>query len=330
MFEFYYERDIQKNFEELDKFEDVLNLFELKNLINEFINNEKYVFIIENIDFEMFETMRKSRKYSTFINNAYNGLKSFKYWIQPSIMNFNSFTSVYSIIVYSCILAYGRMLSNDELESIIFSDFPIKLTLAMDDFYNINNAPLLDKDFFRTIRDVKLDKSAKKLDKFIYHGFLLNLAEPGNHYVADVVEFSYCASYFSRCYAYSRKNKVVTTNDIADGWILTFKLFLNDIRSYIDGLESNSPCAILPPLKSRKEVKVEEKNNGSFNIKKIIAIFLSILFFCFLILVVEDISYLLTGSYYYSGAPTTRYAIFGFMLFLTSMFYSLVKNILKF
>lgn len=87
---------------------------------------------------------------------------------------------------------------------------------------------------------------------------------------------------------------------------------------------------LFPPLKSRKEVKVEEKNNGSFNIKKIIAIFLSILFFCFLILVVEDISYLLTGSYYYSGAPTTRYAIFGFMLFLTSMFYSLVKNILKF
>lgn len=329
MFDFYYERDIENNFEDLDKFDEVLNLFELKNLINEFITNGKYIFIIENIDFNMYQTLKKSKKYSTFINNAYDGLFSFKYWVLLSIMNFNFFTGVYSVIVYSLIIAYGRMLNNDELESIIFSDLPIKLTIGMDNFYNVNYVPSLNKDFFRTLRDIKLDKSAKKLDKFIYHGFLVNLAEPGNHYTADVGQFSYCASYFSRCYAYSRKNNNVTINDIADGWILTFKLFLNDLRPYINGLESTSPCAPLPPQKPHKDIKAENKHTKGFYVKKTIAIILSIIF-CFMLLAIAGyIKKTLTGHIYESSS-TTRFAVLGFDLMLTGKFYSWVKNILKF
>lgn len=64
------------------------------------------------------------------------------------------------------------------------------------------------------------------------------------------------ANYLSRCYAFNRGRNVVSVEDIADAWILTLKLFLNDLRPYIRGLESNSPCASLPSVNSYKNIKL--------------------------------------------------------------------------
>lgn len=284
---------------------------------------------MKNVDTSSYYFIDRCRKDSDFIKNASKGLKTLRYFVQPSIMNFNSFTSVYSVIIYSCICIYGRKLNYYELNSIAFSDMVYKLTMAVDDFYNMNEIRVLDKKFFKMIRDIKLDKTARKIDELIYYGFFVNLDlkyldEPN----PEIVEFSYCASYLSRCYAINRGRKIVTAPDITDGWILTLKIFFNDIRPCIPGLDCSTPPAILPSIESYNNII--EVNNSQISLKKIFAIFISIIFFLSLFVLLGFTLQFLTGDSTYGYSPYRRYIIIGVFLSITTIFYNKLKNLLKF
>lgn len=329
MFDYNFKKSIEKNFNELEKFNYLKNFNELKNLLLTISENERYLFVSKNIDFNAQPLMDKPKNHSKFIINAYNGLESLKYWIKLSIMDYNFFVGVYSIIMYSCSCSYGRPMDIMGFEYLLHSNLPYKLTVYLDDFDKYDDFSNLSEEFFRTIRDMKLDKNANEIEKIIYRKFWSNLTiNYGTENRVDV-QFAYCANYLSRCYAFNRGRNVVSVEDIADAWILTLKLFLNDLRQYINGLESNSPCASLPSVNSYRNIEVDNDNSSGFNVKKIFAILLSILFFSLIIIVFQYTVNLLTGNYYYPKSPHGRYVLAGISLFPTSIFYGIVKKILK-
>lgn len=320
MFKMDVDEEFQKGYDGLSEFSHVRGVLELRDLILSFRTNERYIFISKIVDYDMYQVVDANKRNVEWIQNA-KGLESLKYWISSLMLSFNSFAAVYSVIVFSCVCTFGRNLNPIEIESVIFSDFVARLTLNPKNLNEYPNVSILTKDFFRNLRDLKLDETAKKIHKRIYNDYFSYLSIEHSLYFKADIKFTLCAQYLARCFTFHDNRDIVTPEDIVKGWTLTLNLFLTDLRPYINGLDQSVESANLKSNNTSVEVNPPEKK---YTLRNILAITASILFFLGLLLLFGCIFTIFTGHYQYGG-NTTRLFVLTVSIVLTRIFYKKIK-----
>lgn len=133
----------------IEPFLDVPGMLELRELLISFKDDEKFIFLSNNITHTMWEVFRDNRQRYDFTQAGYKGLSSSKYMFKGSILSFSNLCAVYSVIMFTRVCDYRRLLSYEEEIELLGSNLVPKLTVALEDYLNIGFVPSLDKAFFK-------------------------------------------------------------------------------------------------------------------------------------------------------------------------------------
>lgn len=302
----------------IEPFLDVPGMLELRELLISFKDDEKFIFLSNNITHTMWEVFRDNRQRYDFTQAGYKGLSSSKYMFKGSILSFSNLCAVYSVIMFTRVCDYRRLLSYEEEIELLGSNLVPKLTVALEDYLNIGFVPSLDKAFFKNLGDIKNTEDAESVDESIYNGYWHVLALKHDLDYSCAVDFNCCANYFAACYALRDGRGEVSQEDIVKGWILTLNVFLTDFRSYfyMKKLDSNNKT-----LESKDMIYVENKVESKFGLSKPLAIICSILFFIFLMFIILILLVIFVGDAIYDiGRWPGLIALF-VCAYLTSKFY---------
>lgn len=234
----YLENHFSKSDEKINKFLDVSDVLELRDLLVSFRTNEEYIFVSENIHRDIYDFAKKYKKKVNLLQVASDGLGIiYTFFTSKSKISWESFIGVYSVIMFSCCANFKRDLTDDECGMILKSDLVYRLTLGLDNWQRVNNSSQysLDKSFFKNLLKIKWSKKAKQMDKAVYNGYFESL---GLEYGMDgklAADFGLAVDYLSCCYAVADNRNEILVEDVVMSWILILNLFLADLRPYIFG-----------------------------------------------------------------------------------------------
>jgi len=231
-----FENDLKK----FDDFKDVERIDELLTLFKGLRRNEEYkkIAIIANEDMGKPEnTWRFDESKIPFLNAAKKGFGFTLPLYYPPLtkfLDYNCLIALYSVIQFSYIYHSGDVLDDNEYKSIILGDIGPKLTYFVEDYDKDIILPKYSIDFFKRLKNVYWEnKKSKKLEHIIYRGYLLTMdAELGTPSVF-MRTYGFCALYLIGCNALKNNRNLITCEDVVVGYITTFKLMFNDVRSLV-------------------------------------------------------------------------------------------------
>lgn len=235
--------------EEIDKlmneYNDVDRFDELMDLIISFENNEKFIQFgsLKKIASGFREVCVFDSNKIPFIYCAEQGLginhlfPLYLPMISRQVVNRDDFDCILSVIALSYNRASGHYLIKEEHKKIELSDIRPYLTYFVEDFDNLDNKlPEPHVDFFYRLHNLYWDnKRTRKFESKInmtigYSYEMWNLNFRINR------TFRRGAYYLMGCNALKNNRDSITMEDVVVGYLVSFKVALNDIRPLIDQL----------------------------------------------------------------------------------------------
>lgn len=317
------DEEFVKSYNNLNEFLDVPDMLELRDLLVSLKNNERYIYISKHVDYDAFHDMNILKKEIKIFRDAEKGLGDWGFIFSKSKLSNGAVASVHSIILYSCVCEFQRELTKEEKEKIYKCDLVHKLTLGQENFLNIKNYDIIDKDFFKNINKIKWNKRANKLNKTIYNGYwyVLSLEYELHHYPHS--KFGICADYLACCRVYMDGRDEIMPEDLVKSWLLTLKLFLSDLRPYIFNYNESQTKHVIGK-NSEKEIPNLSRTKKGIN--KILAAILSILLFIFLLFIILILIILLVGDAIYSIGRWPGLIALGLCAYIAKRFYIRIKK----
>ena len=151
------------NFKRFDEYLDISGMEEIRDVLAGLKADDKYAYLSNHegiLDGE-FKSITTKHPYSSIIANVKTGLSDAMF--SSDLIQFMNFRAVYELIWLSIESEEKRGLSSEEINRIIESDLPFKLTIGLDEYPMVNDFDILDVWFFKRMAGLSFDKRAMRL-----------------------------------------------------------------------------------------------------------------------------------------------------------------------
>ncbi len=222
-----------KNYERFGEFLDIDGVEELRDALFGLGAIEKYAYLAnhEGILDGRFKAITTKHPYSAIIANVKTGLSDAMFC--SDLIQFMNFRAVYELIWLSCEAEGEKELSKEEIDAIMESDLPFKLSLGLDEYPMVKNLDDLDVWFFKRMANLKFEKRAERLNSLLVKECLSDLNDDLGIHFLSFNSLAFSAEYFAACYALRDDRDEMTCEDIVNAWLLMLNLFLSDIRPLV-------------------------------------------------------------------------------------------------
>lgn len=221
------------NFKRFDEYLDISGMEEIRDVLAGLRADDKYAYLSNHegiLDGE-FKSITTKHPYSSIIANVKTGLSDAMF--SSDLIQFMNFRAVYELIWLSIESEEKRGLSSEEINRIIESDLPFKLTIGLDEYPMVNDFDILDVWFFKRMAGLSFDKRAMRLNSLLCKECLNDLNEELGIYFMTFNSLAFAAEYFTACFALRDDRDEMNCDDVVKAWLLMLNLFLSDIKPLI-------------------------------------------------------------------------------------------------
>lgn len=235
MFENLFKRnkDDSNNFKCFDEYLDISGMEELRDVLAGLKADDKYARLSSHngiLDGE-FKSVTTKHPHSDIIANAKTGLSDAMF--SSDLIQFMNFRAVYELIWLSIETEEKRELSPDEINAIIESDLPFKLSIGLEEYPLVASFDSLDVWFFKRMAGLSFEKRAMRLNSLLCKECLSDLNDELGIYFMTFNSLAFAAEYFTACHALRDGRDEMNCDDVAKSWLFMLNLFLSDIRPLI-------------------------------------------------------------------------------------------------
>ena len=231
----------QQEYQRFDEYLDIANIDSLRDLIVSFHENTLLKEFDETAKYIVNQNLNDSLKLKSnpFINLA---IKQLRVPIVPiniphihPILDFKCIEALIMLLECNCFY-YSNKNSNLEeiVNQILNGNILSKLSLLVEE-YKSNPLTEYNETFFEKIKNIKFnDKRAEKLEDFLRGGYLNRIYICEQE--ASVIGYNYIkltTRYLMACSAIKNNHMGITCEDVVIGYILTLKIFKEDLRPEI-------------------------------------------------------------------------------------------------
>ena len=202
------------NFKRFDEYLDISGMEEIRDVLAGLKADDKYAYL---------------SNHEGILDGEFKSITMFS----SDLIQFMNFRAVYELIWLSIESEEKRGFSSEEINRIIESDLPFKLTIGLDEYPMVNDFDILDVWFFKRMAGLSFDKRAMRLNSLLCKECLNDLNDELGIYFMTFNSLAFAAEYFTACFALRDDRDEMNCDDVVKAWLLMLNLFLSDIKPLI-------------------------------------------------------------------------------------------------